>query len=69
MKDLNTNEIREAVRNHYSKTAAGCCGGPAAEGTDACCVADADAKAEGKSGCGCGTTSSSDDNSMQGVEP
>lgn len=67
MKDLDTNEIREAVRSHYGKTAAGCCGGPAAEGTDACCVADADAKAEGKSCCGCGTTSSNDDESAQGA--
>jgi hypothetical protein len=32
----------------------GCCGGPAIERTDACCVADAKAKDEGKSGCGCG---------------
>lgn len=31
----------------------GCCGGPAPEGTDACCVKDADAKANGRSGCGC----------------
>jgi thioredoxin reductase len=34
---------------------AGCCGGPAPEEVDACCVADADAKAAGESGCGCGT--------------
>lgn len=34
--------------------AAGCCGGPAPSGVDACCVADAAAKDEGKSGCGCG---------------
>ena len=34
--------------------AAGCCGGPAPEEVDACCVDDAVAKAEGKSGCGCG---------------
>ncbi len=32
----------------------GCCGGPAAEEADACCVADAEAKAVGKGGCGCG---------------
>lgn len=30
-----------------------CCGGPAPEETDACCVKDADAKASGKNGCGC----------------
>ena len=34
--------------------AAGCCGGPAPAGVDACCSDDASAKAEGKSGCGCG---------------
>jgi hypothetical protein len=34
--------------------AAGCCGGPAPAGVDACCVRDAQAKAEGRSGCGCG---------------
>ena len=34
--------------------AAGCCGGPAPERSDACCVADAVAKDEGNSGCGCG---------------
>lgn len=31
----------------------GCCGGPAAEAVDACCVADAQAKESGKAGCGC----------------
>jgi thioredoxin reductase len=36
--------------------AAGCCGGPAPAGADACCVKDADAKAAGQDGCGCGTT-------------
>jgi thioredoxin reductase len=33
--------------------AAGCCGGPAPAGVDACCAADAIAKSENKSGCGC----------------
>jgi len=32
---------------------AGCCGGPAPSGVDACCVKDADAKAAGEGGCGC----------------
>jgi hypothetical protein len=32
---------------------AGCCGGPAPVGVDACCADDASAKAAGKSGCGC----------------
>jgi thioredoxin reductase len=36
--------------------AAGCCGGPAPEDANACCVDDAVAKSEGKSGCGCGTS-------------
>ena len=35
--------------------AGGCCGGPAPEEANACCVDDAVAKSEGKSGCGCGT--------------
>ncbi len=35
--------------------AAGCCGGPAPQGTDACCVHDADVKAAGGAGCGCAT--------------
>jgi hypothetical protein len=37
-------------------SAAGCCGGPAPAGADACCVKDADAKAAGLDGCGCGAT-------------
>lgn len=36
--------------------AAGCCGGRAPAGVDACCIADAEAKAEGEAGCGCGPT-------------
>ena len=32
---------------------AGCCGGPAPQGTDACCVQDAQAKASGCADCGC----------------
>jgi hypothetical protein len=31
-----------------------CCGGPAPQAVDACCVADAVAKDAGKTGCGCG---------------
>jgi thioredoxin reductase len=30
-----------------------CCGGPAPQGVEACCVKDADAKAAGEPGCGC----------------
>jgi len=35
---------------------AGCCGGPAPAGIDACCVKDAEARESGASGCGCGGT-------------
>ncbi len=35
------------------KVADGCCGGPAPEAANACCVDDAKAKAVGKTGCGC----------------
>ena len=35
--------------------AAACCGGPAPESVDACCVLDAHAKAAGHEGCGCGS--------------
>jgi hypothetical protein len=41
-----------------SGSAAGCCGGPAPTGADACCVKDADAKAAGLDGCGCGVAES-----------
>ena len=50
MKQLNKDEVREAVRIHYGKAAEGCCGGPAPAETDACCVADAEAKAAGEGG-------------------
>jgi hypothetical protein len=33
-----------------------CCGGPAPQGTNACCVLDAEAKSIGAAGCGCGST-------------
>ena len=36
-------------------TGSSCCGGPAPEGVEACCVQDADAKAAGEDGCGCAT--------------
>ncbi len=67
MKQLNNDEIRNAVRGHYGKTAEGCCGGPVPKDADACCVADAEAKAAGEGGCGCGATPSSDNNSAQGA--
>jgi hypothetical protein len=40
-------------------TSAGCCGGPAPQGIDACCVADAQAKAATGRGCGCGGSTKS----------
>lgn len=40
-------------------TAVSCCGGPAAEGVDACCIQDAEAKAQGEVGCGCGVETAS----------
>jgi hypothetical protein len=33
-----------------------CCGGPAPQGTNACCVRDAEAKSAGAAGCGCKST-------------
>lgn len=41
--------------NFEQRTGAGCCGGPAPMGVEACCVKDAAAKASGEEGCGCGT--------------
>jgi thioredoxin reductase len=38
---------------------AGCCGGPAKNDADACCVKDELAKADGKAGCGCGSPAAS----------
>ena len=38
-----------------SAPAAGCCGGPAPAGADACCVRDAEVKSAGGDGCGCGS--------------
>lgn len=67
MKQLNNDEIRDAVRGHYGKTAEGCCGGPAPKDTAACCVADAEAKAAGEDGCGCGAIASKESNNGQGA--
>ncbi len=65
MKQYNINEIHEAVRSHYGKTAEGCCGGPASLDANACCVADAKAKAKGEDGCGCDAKPSNDVNDVQ----
>ena len=32
-----------------------CCGGPAPQGTNACCARDLEAKSTGAAGCGCGS--------------
>ena len=41
-----------------SAAGAGCCGGPAPVGVDACCVKDVEAKQAGEAGCGCGSRQS-----------
>jgi len=38
-----------------SARANACCGGPAPQGTSACCARDANAKTAGGAGCGCGS--------------
>jgi len=43
-----------------------CCGGPAAAGTDACCIRDADVKSAGGTGCGCGSTSQAPEKKRSG---
>lgn len=47
------------ISAHGGTASSGCCGGPAPENVDACCVADAEAKAAGESGCGCDTAKAS----------
>ena len=44
-----------AIFSVKADSAAGCCGGPAPVGTDACCLADAVAKVAGRKDCGCGS--------------
>jgi hypothetical protein len=66
MKQLTHNEIHEVVRNHYGKTAEGCCGGPLPEDANACCVADAEAKAAGEGSCGCNSAPSQNEKSIDG---
>lgn len=46
--------ITRSGQRKISTVEEGCCGGPAPEDVDACCVKDADAKAAGEFGCGCG---------------
>jgi len=65
--NLNSDEIRKAVREHYGNTAEGCCGGPAPEESGSCCVADVEAKEAGAGGCGCETTTTSNDSAIGGA--
>lgn len=44
---------KDIRRSSEALPASNCCGGPAPEQVDACCVKDAAAKAAGASGCGC----------------
>jgi len=53
---VNTLQLVAVDHRAANVAAAGCCGGPAPAGIDACCVRDADAKAAGQDGCGCGAT-------------
>lgn len=55
----NTQQASNSDTTNTKKEEAGCCGGPAPTGADACCVKDAAAKAAGESGCGCGTKAAS----------
>lgn len=50
-----TGGVKVMTNEQQKEKASGCCGGPAPEGVDACCVKDADAKAAGETGCGCGS--------------
>jgi len=53
MTSMKNEQIRETVREQYGNTAGQCCGGPAPEDSNACCVKDAQAKVAGDVGCGC----------------
>src|SRR5215207_11131889 len=44
--------VCSAQINTGEKKSAGCCGGPAPKGVNACCLADSVAKAENEGGCG-----------------
>lgn len=49
----------QAHGGEASPPKAGCCGGAAPTGTDACCALDAEVKSAGGSGCGCATKATS----------
>ena len=54
--------MTEATQTTTSRADApsSCCGGPAPNGTDACCAQDAAVKSAGGAGCGCGTPAAAD---------
>jgi SAM-dependent methyltransferase len=52
-KDNSASKVRNTSEKSSEPSEAGCCGGPAAEGVDACCVQDANEKEKGNAGCGC----------------
>ena len=53
--DGNEWEVFVVLKDNLPETASAsaCCGGPAPNDADACCVQDAEAKTAGASGCGC----------------
>jgi hypothetical protein len=55
-----------AEMNSLEEQKATCCGGPAPNEADACCVKDAEAKDAGRSGCGCGTADLQDGSAPAG---
>lgn len=54
MSNINSAARSQAQPDVTAGAPAGCCGGPAPQGAEACCVRDAEAKATGGAGCGCG---------------
>lgn len=52
MTNSNEQDSPKTTTDNQSE-AAGCCGGAAPSGSDACCALDAEVKATGGSGCGC----------------
>jgi hypothetical protein len=51
-----TNASPIVIDAPVATSSSGCCGGPAKNNADACCVKDEDAKAAGAAGCGCNAT-------------
>lgn len=53
--DTECTSPRQFAESEQASPANACCGGPAPQGTNACCVRDAEAKSIGAAGCGCGS--------------